>query len=900
LSAGTYATGVVIRGNDPRRPEVLVPARLHVDGDAEATLSEAVIDFGGVFIGGTGVRSLTVSNSGADILEVSEVSLDQPAFASDASAFSLGVGASRTLRITLRPDREGPFQGTLLLRTSDPARPLIGVPLAGAGRAAPVVEARPASLAAIVSAIGRQTRPLEIRNAGRGPLELSLKVLGRPPAGSPPASCAATRVIVTENAANRLAFVDVDTGGITRSAAPLSGPADVVQIAGGTITYVTETGSGELSEIRFDTGAVRRIASGLSSPGGLAIDAGRSIAYVTEIGSGELSAVDLATGEVTRIAAMLGDPRGLAIDGAGTTAYVADAAGGRLSAIDLGTGAIRSVTASGLTLPVGVALNASETLAYVTEAGTGELSEVRLSTGEVRSVTFTLSNPGGLALNSAGTIAYVTQVDSRELSAVNLSTGAISRLAFGLVGPFGADLVEPPGCAGEFLDLAPRSGTLPPGGSLSVEALFQGSGLAIGSYRADILVKSDDPLTPLLAVPVTMTVAADGDRDGIADLLDNCAGAANPLQEDADGDGAGDPCDNCAAAPNAGQEDSNQDGSGDACQPILLLSGVQQDGGVALEVRARVLDPQGDPVSGTLEIFRTEPIARPGAGPAEGAPLLVIPFTSRLPRRSAIEGLEPGAVHRLVITLTDGNTHAVRAEADFLYRGESLLVINNPPLAAARAPAVVECDRHEGGLVSLDGTASADPDSSEGTLDDIVAFDWVRDPGGPEERHLGSGPVLSVALPLGDNAVGLRVTDSQGESSTSVTVVTVRDTAAPALSLEAVPAVLWPPDHALVPVRVGWLASDLCDPSPRVTLLSATSSEPDDARGPGDGHTTGDVADAQAGEPDGVLSLRAERTAPGPGRIYTLTYRVSDATGNSREARGRVIVPRDLGNASPP
>jgi DNA-binding beta-propeller fold protein YncE len=763
-----------------------------------------------------------------------------------------------------------------------------------------VVEVRPASLAAIVSAVGQQTRPLEIRNAGRGPLEFSLKVLGRPPVGASPASCVATRVFVAENAANRLAFVDPATGGITRSAATLSGPADVVLTAGGTRAYVTETGSGELSEVRFDSGVVRRIASGLSSPRGLAVDAARSIAYVTEIGSGELSAVDLATGAVSRDASRLDGPRGLALDAAGTTAYVAEAAGGRLSAIDLGTGAIRSVAVSGLTLPVGVALNASETFAYVTEAGTGELSEVRLSTGEVRTITFALSDPVGLALNAAGTIAYVTQVDSRELSAVNLSTGVISRLAFGLVGPFGADLVEPAGCAGEFLDPAPRSGSLPPGGSLSVEALFRGAGLATGSYRADILVRSDDPLRPLLAVPVTVTVAADGDRDGIADPLDNCAGAANPLQEDADGDGTGDLCDNCAAAPNAGQEDSNQDGSGDACQPILLLSGIQQDGGVALEVRARVVDPQGDPVNGTLEIHHGAPIAAAGAGPAEEAPLLVIPFTSRLPRRSAIAGLEPGSFYRLAITLTDGNTHAVRAEADFLYRGEGLLVINSPPLALARAPAEVECDRHEGGLVSLDGTASADPDSSAGTLDDIVAFDWVRDPGLQQERLLGSGPVLSVALPVGDNAVGLRVTDSQGESGTSAIIVTVRDTAAPALSLEAVPAVLWPPNHALVPVRVGWLASDLCDPSPRVMLISATSSEPDDARGPGDGHTTGDVADTETGEPDGVLLLRAERAAPGPGRIYSLTYRVSDASGNSRETRSRVTVPRNLGSASPP
>ncbi|MBI4169230.1 MAG: choice-of-anchor D domain-containing protein, partial [Acidobacteria bacterium] len=1049
LSDGAYATGLVIRGNDPDRPEVLVPASLQVAGAPEATLSEAALDYGTVFIGGSGVRSLTVSNSGTDILRVSEVSLDHPAFTAETAGFSLGVGGSRIVPVTFRPDRVGPFQGTLILRTSDPARPLIGIPLAGDGREAPVVGVQPASLAAIVSPVGHQMMPLGILNTGRSPLEFSLKVLGRPPAGAPPAACAASRVIVAENPANRLAAVNPATGAITRVTAALSGPADVELGAGGTIAYVTEIGSGELSEVRLDTGAVRRVASGLSSPAGLALDAARSTAYVTEIGSGELSAVDLATGAVTRVASMLSSPRGLALDAAGATAYVTEAGRGRLSAIDLATGAIRPVVTSGLNLPVGVALNATETFAYVTEANTGELSEVRLSTGHVRTVTLALSNPGGLALSSAGTIAYVTEADSRELSSVNLNTGVITRIAFGFIGPFGVDLVEPAGCAGEFLDLTPRAGSLPPDGFLSVDVLFGAAGLLPASYRADIVVSSNDPITPLLAVPASLTVATDGDGDGIPDPLDNCAGASNPLQEDADGDGTGDVCDNCAAVPNptqtdgdadgrgtacdncpllpngdqgdrdadmvgdlcdncaaaanSNQEDSNQDGSGDACQPALFLQGVQQDGGEALEVRARALDPQGDPVSGSLEIRGSRPITLPevrsalecglgflpdgieGEGVAfaidpqgapflfdldsalrcgdgspdylvasgtcdrgeavfdvrlslasiappapvcvrrlggrdggtdltviafgerglaarlEEVPVLAILFTARLPRRSAITGLEPGASYRIVISLTDGNTVPLRAEAEFLYQGESVLVINNPPRAALSAPAEVECDRFEGGVVTLDGTASEDADSSPGTLDDIVAFEWVRDPGQPTERPLGSGPVLSVALPVGDNVVGLRVTDSQGESGASGTVViAVRDRAPPTLSLAADPAILWPPDHALLPVRVGWLASDLCDPTPRVTLLSATSSEPDDALGSGDGHTTGDIADARAGTPDEVLTLRAERSASGPGRVYTLTYRATDASGNSREAQGRVTVPHDLGNAPGP
>jgi len=58
---------------------------------------------------------------------------------------------------------------------------------------------------------------------------------------------------------------------------------------------------------------------------------------------------------------------------------------------------------------------------------------------------------------------------------------------------------------------------------------------------------------------------ADQDGDGVADLADNCPGAANPTQVDGDSDAIGDVCDNCPSAANADQTDSNDDGVGNAC-----------------------------------------------------------------------------------------------------------------------------------------------------------------------------------------------------------------------------------------------------------------------------------------------------------------------------------------------
>jgi len=268
-------------------------------------------------------------------------------------------------------------------------------------------------------------------------------------------------------------------------------------------------------------------------------------------------------------------------------------------------------------------------------------------------------------------------------------------------------------------------------------------------------------------------------------------------------------------------------------------------------------------------------------------------FDGGMPRSLDLAGLETGATYRLEITVTDGSTLPVRGQMPFLYQGERLLVFNMPPLAVPRAPIEAECDRPQGALVALDGRGSEDPDSTPGTGNDIVDYTWVLDPGQPGERLLGSGPVVTADVPLGRHTVGLTVTDLFGESAAAAVAISVRDTVSPTLAVGAEPAMLWPPNHTLRPVRLTWTAGDLCDATPTVALVGATSSEPDDAPGLGDGRTTGDVAGVESGSPDAVVLLRAERTGEGPGRRYDVTYRVTDASGNETLATTRVVVPHD-------
>jgi hypothetical protein len=120
------------------------------------------------------------------------------------------------------------------------------------------------------------------------------------------------------------------------------------------------------------------------------------------------------------------------------------------------------------------------------------------------------------------------------------------------------------------------------------------------------------------------------------------------------------------------------------------------------------------------------------------------------------------------------------------------------------------------------------------------------------------------------------------------------DTTPPVVTCSASPPSLWPPNHKLVNVTATVHVADAGSGPAGLTLVGATSSEPDN--GTGDGDTTGDIAGWTIGTADTAGQLRAERSGNGPGRVYTLTYRGRDAAGNTATCAAKVTVPHDQGH----
>jgi len=113
------------------------------------------------------------------------------------------------------------------------------------------------------------------------------------------------------------------------------------------------------------------------------------------------------------------------------------------------------------------------------------------------------------------------------------------------------------------------------------------------------------------------------------------------------------------------------------------------------------------------------------------------------------------------------------------------------------------------------------------------------------------------------------------------------DTQAPTVQVSGVPSTIWSPNHKMIELTPTVSATDNQDPAPAVRLVGVESSQPDD--GQGDGNTLADVQVTA----DGRIFVRAERTATGGARVYTITYRATDQSGNIGFGSATVTVPKD-------
>jgi predicted extracellular nuclease len=112
--------------------------------------------------------------------------------------------------------------------------------------------------------------------------------------------------------------------------------------------------------------------------------------------------------------------------------------------------------------------------------------------------------------------------------------------------------------------------------------------------------------------------------------------------------------------------------------------------------------------------------------------------------------------------------------------------------------------------------------------------------------------------------------------------LTIADTTPPVIGgVTASTSSLWPPNGRMVSVAIATSAADRVDTAPACGVASVTSNE-------------GTSADWEIAGSSSV-KLRAARAGSGTGRVYTITVRCADASGNVANASTFVTVPHDQG-----
>jgi hypothetical protein len=151
---------------------------------------------------------------------------------------------------------------------------------------------------------------------------------------------------------------------------------------------------------------------------------------------------------------------------------------------------------------------------------------------------------------------------------------------------------------------------------------------------------------------------------------------------------------------------------------------------------------------------------------------------------------------------------------------------------------------------------------------------------------------ISNAQPTDVGSYTVETTGACGTASQTANLAV--DAGPPVIVTNGQSITLWPPNHKYSTVTVNQLvtsASDACDPNVDlndVVIASVTSDELEDNPGGADGNTVDDIVIAANCK---SVQLRAERDGNLNGRVYTITFKVSDAQGNVGTATAKVFVP---------
>jgi hypothetical protein len=171
------------------------------------------------------------------------------------------------------------------------------------------------------------------------------------------------------------------------------------------------------------------------------------------------------------------------------------------------------------------------------------------------------------------------------------------------------------------------------------------------------------------------------------------------------------------------------------------------------------------------------------------------------------------------------------------------------------------------------------------------SYAWTLD-GNPVGGNSPSVTIPTGSLSAGNHTVQITTTGACNSATQTATLTVNNGT--PTITLSSTSATMWPPNHQYQTFNVTDFvasASSSCDASVDindVVIQKVSSDEPEENPAGADGNTLNDIVIAANCK---SVQLRRERDGNLNGRVYTITFKVTDSFGNSTTATVKVNVP---------
>ncbi len=497
LNGGSYGAEIAIISNDPLNTLISVPVTLDVTGAPDIAVNSDVISFGTQFIGSLVRDTLNIQNIGTDTLIVVDIGVNNSDYRLDTTSFNLAPGTSLDIIVTYEPLAVESDNAEITITSNDSDQGALVVNLTSNGILPPILEIDPDSLGVAVFTGGTIQQSLIVNNNGAHELVWNLSLKDK-------------RNLASINSQKIIESKYLDDSAI------YSKPLDVAptwdQFAQISSTegrvFVLDPFRSEVIEIDPATGAnissfsLPESASG--GPDGLAFD-GEFLYYINAFGNDIIYKMDQS---------------GTVVDSFNFSAYAIDAlgySGEFLLALDYTTDLIYEVSVVDgsivNTIDINQFLGGGITFAggrnslFVSNFS-NVIYEIDYSTGQIINSISPNGSIYGLGYSDGLGILFASNVSNGRLQALNPDNGTILyELSLGSFSAIASD-------ESSFLSwISPdlNGGTVAAGASQIIDISFDASGLNGGLYEAEIAISSNDPVNPVVRVPVAMDVTGSAD-----------------------------------------------------------------------------------------------------------------------------------------------------------------------------------------------------------------------------------------------------------------------------------------------------------------------------------------------------------------------------------------------------